>query len=90
MDNLLDAGFVIAATAFFTTQFELSGKWAIAAAFLVTLFVVLEETVKALLPAPVGMVWTAVASVLKLFIASAGSYDLIKNFIKLSTRQQLK
>jgi len=73
--EILDFAFVVAATAFFKTQFGLFGKAALGAAFAVALFVGLAPVVGESLPA-LGAYLDAAVKVVVLFIGSAGAFDL--------------
>ena len=76
--DLLDVGFVLAATAFFKQQFALKGKAALGAAFAVALFVGFAPVVSDALPA-LGAYLDAAVKVISLFILGAGSYDLLSD-----------
>jgi len=75
-------GFIIALTAFFTTQFNLKGNLALAAAFVVALVFSLSPLVSAAFPAVAPFV-EVVLNTLLLTITAAGGYNIV---MKVATR----
>lgn len=69
-------GFVIALTAFFTTQFNLKGNRALAAAFVVALVFGFAPLLAAALPSIAPFVDVLLNTVL-LTISAAGGYDIV-------------
>jgi hypothetical protein len=78
MNVVLDVAFVLTAVQFFKGQFGLENKAALACAFSVSLVVGLYAPVAAAFPA-IAPFLEPVINVIALFIASAGSYNLIKS-----------
>jgi len=68
-------GFIIALTAFFTTQFDLKGKWALLAAFVVALAFGVAPLVSAAFPSIAPFI-DVLFQTLLLTITAAGGYDL--------------
>lgn len=68
-------GFIVALTAFFTTQFNLKGNKALAAAFFVALVFGFAPLVSAAFP-PVAPFIDVLLNTVILTIAAAGGYDL--------------
>ena len=75
---LLTAAFVIAATQFFKTQFDLAGKYALLCAFVVAMIVGLAPIAAAQFPVVEPWITTAVG-IVALFIGAAGTYDFAKS-----------
>lgn len=69
-------GFIIALTAFFTTQFNLKGNKALAAAFVVALIFGIAPLISGAFP-PVAPFIDVVLDTLLLTIAAAGGYDIV-------------
>lgn len=76
LNDVLTVGFIAAATAFFSKRLGLEDKKALLCAFGVTLFVGLAPQAAAQFP-PLTPWLEAIVRVGTLFIAAAGSYDLI-------------
>jgi hypothetical protein len=79
MEIALDVAFVVAAVGFFKTQFALKGP----AAFVVSALVEVAPSLAALVPAAAPFI-TGLVSVVALFIAAAGSFDTVKELVKLA------
>jgi hypothetical protein len=75
-DPLLTVALIVAITSFFKKVLTLSGRLALLAAFIVTLFFGLAPVVIAQFPVA-GPWLSAVVNVIVLFLAAAGSYDLV-------------
>lgn len=80
MNIILDVAFVVAVTAFMKEQFGISGKGALICAFVIALAVGAVPLISAALPALEPWLMLIVNTI-ALFLAAAGSYDAVKNFI---------
>jgi hypothetical protein len=83
MEIALDVAFVVAAVGFFKTQFALKGPAALGCAFVVSALVEVAPSLAALVPAAAPFI-TGLVSVVALFIAAAGSFDTVKELVKLA------
>jgi hypothetical protein len=80
MENpILTVAFVVAATQFFKTQFSLTGRQSLIAAFLITLFVALVPLLGEVFPAAAPWI-TQTVTVIALFIGAAGTWDTFTAF----------
>jgi hypothetical protein len=82
MENpLLTVAFVVAATQFFKTQFSLSSRMSLLAAFVVALVVAFAPLLGAAFPTAAP--WIAnLVTVIALFIGAAGAWDTVTAFRK--------
>jgi hypothetical protein len=80
MENpLLTVAFVVAATQFFKTQFQLKARAALLCAFLVSLVVAFGPLLGSVFPAAAP--WIAnLVTVIALFIGAAGAWDTVTAF----------
>ena len=78
-DPILNAAFIIAATAFFKEQLSLSGRASLLAAFGVSLAVGFAPAIAAQFPLLAPWV-THFVNVVVLFISAAGTVDALKQF----------
>ena len=88
--GLIDVAFVLAAVSFFKVQFDLSGKYAIGAAFIVCLFVALGGVISDSLP-KLAAWYMPLAGLVKLFLFATGAYDFLtdtgpKMFASMATK----
>ena len=79
--TVLDVAFVVAVTAFFKTQFGWEQKFALLAAFVVSLVVGLAPQVAATLPAFAPWI-ESFLRVVVIFLSAAGSYDFTVELIR--------
>ncbi len=82
LPTLGTVGFIVALTAFFTTQFQLKGNKALAAAFFVALFFGFAPLVSEALPNVAPFI-DVLLNTIVLTIAAAGGYDVA---MKIATR----
>lgn len=81
MDILIDVAFVVAVTAFFRTQFGLTGTAVLIVAFAVTLLYSIAPLIGEALPVTVPWI-AAVLQIFWLFVTAAGSVDAVSYFIR--------
>jgi len=73
---VLTATFIVAVVSFFKAQFDLTGRWALLAAFCVALVIALIPVISA--SVPVIEPWlTPIVDVVVLFLGAAGSFDFV-------------
>jgi len=79
MDFVLDAAFIIAVTAFFKQQLEISGKAALLCAFVTALVLSFAPLLALQFPA-LGPWIEATVKTFIVFLSAAGGYDALQQF----------